>query len=238
MKSGIQAEAQKRGITRLCHFTPSRNLAQILAGDTGILATKNLQASERAVYTPTDLARLDGLLDHICCSIEYPNAWYFEKARSKEVLFKDWVIIFISPKYLWSTDAKFCPRNAAAAGGMYIEAGEVAFNNMFDNTISGAYGKTYSRTAKTLPFCATDEQAEVLIPDTVSLSDILGFAVQNEAQACNEIVRLKLLRIPRAVVENLRIVIAPALFDKYTLSASLKSGVRPSEQLFVDEKIG
>jgi hypothetical protein len=238
MSAGIKAEVQKRGITRLCHFTPSRNLAQILAGNTGILATKNLQGSERAVYTPTDLLRLDGHLGHICCSIEYPNAWYFEKARLKEMLFKDWVVIFISPKYLWSTEAKFCPRNAAAAGGAYIGAGEAAFKNMFKNTVSGASGNTYSRTAKTLPFCTTDEQAEILIPDVISLSDILGFAVRNETQAKNELARLKLLGIPQTMVDNLSIVIAPMLFDKYALSSTLKAGKKPLEKLFEHNQIG
>ena len=33
--------------------------------------------------------------------MEYPNAWYFDRARAKAALFKDWVIIFIDPKYLW-----------------------------------------------------------------------------------------------------------------------------------------
>jgi len=96
----VETEVKARGITRLCHFTPSRNLAQIVAGKTGILATSKLQEDERSVYTATDLQRLDGFREHICCSIEYPNAWYFEKARGKELLFKDWVVLLVTPKYL------------------------------------------------------------------------------------------------------------------------------------------
>ena len=31
--NGIQARANRRGITRLCHFTPSRNLAHIASDE-------------------------------------------------------------------------------------------------------------------------------------------------------------------------------------------------------------
>src|SRR6266436_2579224 len=110
MNASIKAEAQRRGISRLCHFTPSRNLGQILIGNVGILATQKLRDDERGVYAPTDLERLDGFADHICCTIEYPNAWYFEKARGKEILFKDWVILLIDPKYLCAEGTRFSSR--------------------------------------------------------------------------------------------------------------------------------
>jgi hypothetical protein len=237
MNKAIKAEVQTRGISRLCHFTPSRNFAQILTGNVGILATKKLTGSERTMFNPTDLARLDGFLDHICCSMEYPNAWYFDKARAKELLFKDWVILFIDPKYLWATDAKFSPRNAAANGGMYVSGGEAAFRKLFADKVPGAYGKTYIRTPKTPAFCTTDEQAEVLIPDVVSLGDVIGCAVQSETQARNEIVRMELLKVPSAVRSSLKIIVAPVLFDKYALSAALKNGERPQEVAY-HEAIG
>jgi len=113
MNRAILEEAVQRGITRLCHFTPSRNLAHILSGGLGILATKHLKDDERALYNATDLARLDGHEDHICCSIEYPNAWYFDRAKDREPLFRDWVVLLINPRYLWEDGTKFCPRNAA-----------------------------------------------------------------------------------------------------------------------------
>jgi hypothetical protein len=96
----IKMEAKKRGITRLCHFTPARKLSHIACGETGVLSTKRLREDERAVFDPTDLARLDRHETHICCSIEYPNAWYMDKARAKELLFRDWVILLINSSYL------------------------------------------------------------------------------------------------------------------------------------------
>jgi len=90
----IRQEVAKRRIARLCHFTPSRNLAHIAAGEIGILATRNLQQDERSVLNPTDLQRLDGHTGYISCSIEYPNAWYLDRARAQDTLFRDWVILF------------------------------------------------------------------------------------------------------------------------------------------------
>ena len=127
MIASIKREAMHRGITRLCHFTPSRNLIHIASGEQGILATEKLKATERGVFTPTDLERLDRHEGYISCSMEYPNAWYFDRARAKAALFKDWVIIFIDPKYLWLPGTRFCPRNAASQYGRDISEGAKAF---------------------------------------------------------------------------------------------------------------
>ena len=54
MIARIRDSAARRGVTRLCHFTPSRNLVHIAAGLTGILATARLAEQERAAYTATD----------------------------------------------------------------------------------------------------------------------------------------------------------------------------------------
>jgi hypothetical protein len=233
----IKAEARRREITRLCHFTPSRNLGQILTGNVGILATKKLQQDERQVYTATDLQRLDGFVDHISATVEYPNAWYFEQARAREVLFRDWVVLFIDPKYLWDDGTRFCPRNAAASYGRNVAKGEESFKGLFAARTPGAYGRHYVRTALTPDWCTTDEQAEVLVPDSIAITDVLGIAVKNEAQARNELVRMSLLGIPKASTEALRISVAPDLFDKRRLSAFLKNGERPKEIRFDSKSV-
>jgi hypothetical protein len=224
----IKQEVERRGITRLCHFTPSRNLVHILTGTTGILATKKLQTDERSVFTPTDLQRLDRHENYICCSIEYPNAWYFDKAKSKDELFKDWVILFINPKYLWLPGTRFCPRNAASDYGNRVGEGKEAFLSMFAQSVPGAYNKTWTRSNTHLACCPTDNQAEVLIPDTISIGDILSVAVQTHTQAKNEATRLSLLDVPE---DRFNFVIAPTLFDKYKLSQCISSGKRPQETL-------
>lgn len=234
MKEGheLEAEVRARGITRICHFTPSRNLAQIIAGTTGVLATSKLQEDERQVFAPTDLQRLDGFKEHICCSIEYPNAWYFERARGKESLFKDWVVLLIRPKYLWLPRTKFCPRNAAAGFGREVADGIAGFRRLFSESSVGAYGRTYMRSSLRPPSCPTDEQAEILVPDAIDLSDIIGIAVRDEDQARNELIRLGLLGISQETMEMVNFQVVPAFWEKNALSKMLGLGKRPIETPF------
>ena len=161
--ASIRVSAARRGITRLCHFTPSRNLGHIAANLQGVLAARHLAEDEKAVFNPTDLRRLDGLPDHVSCSIQYPNAWYFRTARGQEQLFRDWVVLLVDSHYLWRTGTKFCPRNAAAEHGRLIEEGAAAFEALFADTVEGV--NTYGRGPDHPAFLPTDEQAEVLIPD-------------------------------------------------------------------------
>jgi hypothetical protein len=226
---GIRREAERRGITRLCHFTPSRNLISIARGETGVLATRHLRADEQAVFTPTDLLRLDRHEDYVCCSIQYPNAWFLEKAREREWLFRDWIIILISPSYLWMSGTRFSPRNAAAASGRGITEGEDAFKALFAPQVRGAYDRIYWRSATHLPECPTDEQAEVLVPDRIDFRDILGVVVRDEAQAKNERVRIELdgTSNPRFAY-----VVAPDFFNPRGLSANIRNGRRPEERMW------
>ena len=166
--SPIQKESTRRGITHLCHFTQSRNLAHILADSLGICSTKTLRNNDMP-YNPTDPSRYDGRDDLICCSIEHPNTYYFDRVRNKEPLFKDWVILYIDPKYLWDKHTHFCPRNAAANSGQHIAQGYGAFAGLFSGEIMGAGGMTFTRSQNHLMAAPTDIQAEVLIADPIPL---------------------------------------------------------------------
>lgn len=226
MIDAIRIRATKRGITRLCHLTPSRNLGHIAADCTGILSAARLKTDERRVFNPTDRDRLDGFPDHVCCSIQYPNAWYLKKARGRERLFPDWVVLLIRPHYLWARGTKFCPRNAAAGGGEDVAEGVEAFDSLYSTTVRGAGGKTFRRSSTHPSWLPTDEQAEVLIPDQVEHDDLLGVVVADEAQGRTEARRLAQLR-----VEVPPIHIAPDLFDGYALSTKLRNGRTPEEVL-------
>ena len=149
----IQQECIRRGISRLCHFTPSRKLSHIIAGQTGILATAHLEKSERGVFDPTDLKRLDGHKGHICCSIEYPNVWYLSRKMEAEKLFKDWVILLIKRDYLWRKDTLYCHRNASADFGRYIKGGFESFQLLYQNKVSGSGERTFKRSITHLLAC-------------------------------------------------------------------------------------
>lgn len=218
----IRTRVLQRGITRLCHFTPSRNVAHIASDRRGILATRHLEADERSVFNSTDRERLDGYPNHVCCSIQYPNAWYFRKARKKENLFRDWAVLLIEPHYLWRHGTKFCPRNAAAEGGRLAGEGIQAFDALFMEVVEGV--RRYQREPKHPDFLPTDEQAEVLVPDLILYNDVQGVAVRNHTQAANEIARMEQLD-----VDVPRVVVVPEFFDAYRLSDMLRRGDIPEE---------
>lgn len=222
MIASIRTESLRRRITRLCHFTPSRNLGHIADDPRGILASRYLAEDEKTVFNPTDLRRLDGFPDHVCCSIQYPNAWYFRRARAQERLFEDWVVLLIDPHYLWHADTKFCPRNAAAGYGRLVGDGVDAFEGLFAETVEGR--QTFRRGPRHPAFLPTDEQAEVLIPDRVERQDVIGIVVRDEAQAKREVVRLELLdrRSPA-------IAIVSDFFEPSRLSGLLRTGQIPVE---------
>ena len=221
--ASVRTSAAHRGVTRLCHFTPSRNLGHIAEDRQGILASQHLVEDEKAIFNPTDLERLDGHPDHVCCSIQYPNAWYFRTARGQERLFRDWAVLLIEAHYLWRTGTKFCPRNAAAGHGRLVGEGAEAFESLFDEVVQGVH--TYRRGRDHPAFLPTDEQAEVLVPDSVQRRDVLGIAVRDDAQARREVSRLQLLgRRPPPIV------IVPEFFDPNTLSRRLRVGRIPAER--------
>ena len=218
----IRDEATRRGITRLCHFTPSRNLGHIAADKEGVLASCHLKENEKNILNPTDLERLDGYLDHVCCSVQYPNAWYFRAARNREPLFLDWVVLFITPDYLWRAGTKFSPRNAATERGGLVQEGYEAFLALFAKSVG-----EYARGAGHPNFLPTDEQAEVLIPDRVRREDILAVAVCDEAQAKREDSRLELLGL-----KPVPFVIAGEFYEPRRLSGLLRSGRMPRELMY------
>lgn len=223
--SDIRESAERRGITRLCHFTPSRNLGHIANDPRGILASRHLEDDEAALFNPTDKERLDGYRGHVCCSIQYPNAWYFRTARGNEKLFPDWVVMLINAKYLWRPGTKFCPRNAAAGFGRQVQEGFGAFEALFADRVQGSGNRVFERRQEHPAFLPTDQQAEVLIPDQVHKQDVLGIAVQDKAQAKREAARLTLLGH-----ETPPILIAPQFFQPESLSNLLLAGRMPTER--------
>ena len=224
----IRKQVEDRGITRLCHFTSSRNLPHILRSPGGLLSTKQLDKTKK-VFNPTDTSRWDGYPDHVCCSIQYPNGWYLSKAVGRERLFRDWVVLLLRPSYLWMDGTKFCVTNAATQSGELVHAGLESFDALFADEVIGQRGTIYTRGRK-LDSVPTDDQAEVLIPDRVDRGGIIGLVVSSETQAQRESVRLEMvdLTMPRTFV-------APTLFDPKKLSRALRSGRSPDETVYYCE---
>ena len=227
MSDLIELSARARGISRICHFTPSRNLQHIAAGQIGILSTASLRADERRAFNPTDLKRYDGKQGHVCCSIEYPNAWYFDKARANEPIFPDWVVLLVKPDYLWKEGTLFSPGNAAAGFGANIRSGFEGFESLFGERVAGTNNRVWVRSPAHMPACPTDQQAEVLVEDRIMLEDVIAVAVPDVEQAEKERVRLE---INQQDPDLFQFVVAPAMFSKWDLGKAIQYGVKPSEK--------
>jgi len=223
--SPIHKECVQRGITRLCHFTQSRNLAHIFGDCDGLLSTQTLNNHDMP-HNPTDHSRYDGRDDLICCSIEYPNSYYFANVRNNDRLFKDWVVLTIKPEYLWHPDTCFCPCNAARQCGRYIQQGINGFNSLFEQSSPGI---NFTRPSTHLLSAPTDIQAEVLVKDPVPLDDIISIVVKSEQQARRELCRLRLQRIEL----NTPIYVTPAFYRRRELSSLIQRGNRATETLHI-----
>jgi hypothetical protein len=100
-----------------------------------------------------------------------------------------------------------------------------AFNGMFAATVSGS--RIYSRSPLHPSNVPTDQQAEVMIPDSIDPSDIIGVVVQDASQAKRELVRLETLNAKAPAI-----FIIPEFFDPYSLNLAIRSGRLPDELLF------
>lgn len=223
-----EAAIRARGVTRLCHFTPSRNLPHILR-DRAIRSTKHLSSDVRACYTATDLKRLDQHPDHVCCTIEYPNAYYFRQARQQpdHSPFPDWVILLLDATLASLPGVEFCTGNAARAYGSTAEPGEPGFLAMYADTVAGVRGRVFHRRSTHLARVPTDLQAEVLIPGPISTGYLLGVGVRDDAQAMRELTALAQLEVVEAA--DLDFVLAPTCFDADSLTTAVHAGTSPRE---------
>ena len=176
-------------------------------------------------HNPTDPDRYDGRDDLICCSIEYPNTYYFAKVREQDHLFRDWAVLMIEPSYLWRPETCFCPCNAARAHGAYIQTGINGFRSLYADTSPGI---SFTRPGRHLPAAPTDIQAEVLLHDPIPIDSIIGIAVQTAEQAQRELCRLKL----QGITLDKPVYIVPAFFDRKRLSQFIQNGVRAEETLY------
>lgn len=228
MNADVLAEVERLKITRICHFTPYRNLVHIATG-VGLLSSELLDDTERKAFTPQDLARWDGHPNHISCSVEYPNAWYYNTKAGNDQVFRTWVVVTIDPTHLAADGTRFCHRNAAAEHGAYIRDDVDGFRGMYDSPVQGAGGFTFTRTEAHFPQCPTDNQAEVLIPRFIPIEDVKTIALRSEDEAAFVYAGLEQIG---GAPERFTFTVAPAFFDRYALRDAIRSGVRPQERVW------
>lgn len=219
--SGIEI-LKGRGVSRLCHFTKMQSLTHILASESGILASQSIRSDIKNV---TDKERYDGELDYICCSVEYPNSWFLEKAiqSNTDQIFIDWVVLYIDVNVLDYREAKYCPCNASKNHGKYIDEKMENLDSIFAKQVPTF---RYPRTDVMLKCCPTDGQAEILIKDNIPRNSIIGIAVGNADMARRVYAMLGVYEI-----EGVAIYIATDVLTT-NWSSIVKQGRRPHEQCY------
>lgn len=214
----------QQGVTRLCHFTKLQSLPHILQSFEGIKATKRISQD---LLNSIDPVRADGELDYVCCSIEYPNSWYLDHARERneDIVFREWVIIYINLDILKVREAKVSECNAAKNRGQYIKvADEVNTKKLFDEHLSSF---RIARPASMLSACPTNGQAEVLIKGNIPRQYMMAIAVGNEETAKIVYAMKRTLKI-----KGMNIYISPQVINK-EWSGIVRKGDRPTEIEYV-----
>lgn len=232
----IQNLLQERGITRLCHFTKSKNLPFILGNgldsENGILANKFI--SDVSFLDKTDENRFDKHEDYICTSVQYPNCFYFSKVvkQSRTEIFNEWTILGINPEII-NDSTKFCAVNAATKGGRMIESGIEAFESIFNERVEGK--STFVRNKMYPDNVPTNVQAEVLIYNKVPKDYITSLIFPTEEFAYRECLRLELCGVN---VSDYEIIVSSDLFEKKEIVRLLQSGKLPEEKVLKNKQHG
>lgn len=221
--TALSALARARGVTRLVHFTPARNLPHII--DHGALRPVAELRESQAHHTATDLERFDGYPDRTCCSIEYPNPYYLRVAQGRPGArpYPDWVAMLLSIELLDRDGVLLSPRNAAA--GTALPAAEATFEALYATTVSGQ--QVYPRRGSHLPAAPTDLQAEVLIPSSIGLSQVSGLLFPTLPMLLD--VRANLEQVRRQPPGHWRWSTSPAAFDADELRRCIHGGRPPEE---------
>lgn len=222
MINDIYEEIEKRNITRLCHFVHTNILLHILNDNEGVKAVDFINQD---VLVQNDKQRLDGQTDYINCSIQYPNWWYLRKVKDNNPIFSDWAILFIDPIVATIETTQFCKVNAASRYGAYISKGAEAFLELFSEKVGRQI-----RTKQMLPNAPTDDQAEVLVYESIPVSMIKGIAFENETIAKQKIVEWKVMGFPK-----IDVYISPELFDVST-SGKIRRGEEPLVERYMEEE--
>lgn len=213
----------KHEVTRLCHFTKFQSLTHILSSSDGIISSNSIRQDTKNVI---DQERYDGELDYVCCSVQYPNSWFLSKAKinNKDMVFSDWVVMYINPIILNNRRAKFSPCNASKQFGAYIENDISKLESLFAYKLPTF---RFPRTQTMLNSCPTDGQAEILIEKCIPRDYIFAIAVGTQEMAERVHALLEFYSL-----KEIDIYLAPDVLSK-NWSPLIKRGEKPVEEKYI-----
>lgn len=175
-KDLISEDIERRSIKNLIHFTATSNINSILQN--GIMS-KDTLTHQGMSHTHNDEMRLEGLLNSISLSIEFPNYSMFSKYRLYDNP-KDMAVIQIDPKVLLDKDCAFYHTNAASVDFHGIPLQELKKYESWSSMFSELY-KGINRTELCIPpNYTTHPQAEVLCFDRIEPEYIKCITFENQ----------------------------------------------------------
>lgn len=176
----IRRIAERRGITKLYHFTPLVNVASILKNG---LASQNLLDAHGIKFMAPDHHRLDNRLDALSLSIHSFNKTLLMKKIAEYG--GEWPILEIDASVLWTHACRFCWTNAASsevAGHRAFLGGKWGFETMFDDRpVSLADSRSQRAVYGRMDNQPTDIQAEVQVFDPIDSDLVIDFTVRSES---------------------------------------------------------
>jgi hypothetical protein len=188
---GLKEEVNKRRIECLIHFTPTINLLSIFEQgkllSRALLEQLDIDQTDIFDYIEfTDDIRLDDK-NFINLSIQHPNSFLFNRFQQKtsNETHINWCVLKIDKKYIYYHNTLFSVTNAANSHNkrnIGISGGVNKFRQMFAETlqiVTSYNSRTISRNGLKSKY-PTDEQAEVLVKNEISISDILQVCFKDE----------------------------------------------------------
>ena len=162
---------ERRGITEVVHFTTGRGLTGVL--DTkAVLSRARVKAEERLEYIiqlncPTVLD--EAWEDFVNLSVTRINRSLFKSSSRKWHPDHSWALLAFDPVILEHKGVVFTTTNNAYANVVKRASGPEGLEALFAKRIPwGYYGSICTRGRDMTDNLATDEQAEVLYPESVS----------------------------------------------------------------------
>ncbi len=187
----FKKEISDRGIEHLIHFTPTINLLSIYEQgkllSRALLEKFDIDQTDIFDYIEfTDDIRFDDK-NYINLSVQHPNSFLFNRFRekTKNDVHINWCVLKIDKKYIYQTDTLFSVTNAANSHNKrnVRVTGDIGkFQMMFANSlqiVTSYNTRTISRNGLKTKY-PTDEQAEVLVKNEISISDILQVCFKDE----------------------------------------------------------
>lgn len=184
-------EILERGIENLIHFTPTINLLGIFEQgkilSRALLEQFDIEQTDIFDYIEfTDDIRFDDK-SFINLSVQHPNSFLFNRFRekTKNDIHINWCVLKIDKKYIYQKETLFSVTNAANSYNKrnVLVTGDInKFQMMFANSIQivTSYNSRTILRNGLKPKYPTDEQAEVLVKNEISISDILQVCFKDE----------------------------------------------------------